>query len=69
MVFDFISLHIENAPYLQDDHLLDGWIFGNLVRPDTVWINGKAVVRDGRHIEREGISRRFQQAMTQLLSM
>ena len=66
---DFISLSVENAPYLDGDHLLDGWIFGNLVKPDTVWINGKAVVRQGRHIEREPISRRFQAAMTQLLSM
>ncbi len=66
---DFVSLNVENAPYLEGDHLLDGWIFGNLVKPETVWINGDVVVRQGRHIQRDAISRRFQAAMRQLLSM
>ncbi|NTJ41118.1 formimidoylglutamate deiminase [Agrobacterium larrymoorei] len=66
---DFVSLNIQNAPYLEGDHLLDGWVFGNLVKPNTVWINGKAMVRDGRHVRREEISRRFQQTMRQLLTV
>lgn len=65
---DFVSLNVENGPYLEGDHLLDGWIFGNLVKPDQVWINGRSVVRDGRHVLRETISRRFRQTMTELLS-
>lgn len=65
---DFVSLDTSVAPYLEGDHLLDGWIFGNLVKPHTVWINGKAMVRDGRHIKREEIARRFQHTMRQLLS-
>jgi cytosine/adenosine deaminase-related metal-dependent hydrolase len=65
---DFVSLDLENAPYLEGDHLLDGWIFGNLVKPDRVWVNGKTVVQQGRHAQREAISRRFRQAMKELLS-
>lgn len=65
---DFVSLDISAAPYLEADHTLDGWIFGKLAKPDAVWINGKAVVRDGRHIKREDIARRFRHTMRQLLS-
>ncbi|KIQ04677.1 N-formimino-L-glutamate deiminase [Agrobacterium tumefaciens] len=66
---DFVSLNVDNAPYLEGDHLLDGWIFGNLVKPDQVWINGRSVVRNGRHVLRETICQRFRQTMTQLLSV
>jgi formiminoglutamate deiminase len=66
---DFVSLNVDDAPYLEGDHLLDGWIFGNLVKPDQVWINGRSVVRNGRHVLRETISQRFRQTMVQLLSV
>ncbi|UHS55421.1 formimidoylglutamate deiminase [Agrobacterium vaccinii] len=65
---DFVSLSTANAPYLGCDNLLDGWIFGGLVKPETVWINGKAVVRDGLHVRREAISARFRETMKELLS-
>ncbi|WP_288429011.1 formimidoylglutamate deiminase [uncultured Agrobacterium sp.] len=65
---DLVSLDTSAAPYLEGDHLLDGWIFGNLVKPDNVWINGRSVVRDGRHVNREEIARRFRHTMSQLLS-
>ncbi|XUY26916.1 formimidoylglutamate deiminase [Agrobacterium sp. rho-8.1] len=65
---DIVSLDTSHAPYLEKDHLLDGWIFGGLVKPHTVWIHGKAVVRNGRHVARETISHRFHTAMKELLS-
>ncbi|MBB3946687.1 formiminoglutamate deiminase [Rhizobium skierniewicense] len=65
---DIVSLDTSHAPYLDKDHLLDGWIFGGLVKPDTVWIHGKAVVRNGRHVARETISSRFHKTMKELLS-
>ncbi len=65
---DFVSLSTANAPYLECDNLLDGWIFGGLVKPGTVWINGKAVVRDGLHVRREAISACFRETMKELLS-
>ncbi|MGV1915571.1 formimidoylglutamate deiminase [uncultured Agrobacterium sp.] len=69
MAADISSLNVDAAPYLQCDDILDGWIFGNLVKPRTVWIGGKAVVRDGAHIRRDEIARRFQHTMRQLLSV
>ncbi len=66
---DFSSLNVEAAPYLQGDDILDGWIFGNLVKPRDVWIGGKPVVRDGAHIRRDEIAGRFQHTMRQLLSV
>lgn len=66
---DLVSLDTSAAPYLEGDHLLDGWIFGDLVKPDRVWINGRSVVRDGRHVNREEIARRFRHTMRQLLSV
>ena len=65
---DFVSLDISRAPYLNVDTILDGWIFGGLVRPDTVWISGRLVVKDGHHIARSKISKRFNAAMASLLS-
>ena len=65
---DFVSLDSSKAPYLDGDDLLDGWVFGALLRPDTVWINGDTVVRDGRHRDREAITRRFHKTMAGLLS-
>ena len=66
---DFSSLNVDAAPYLQGDDILDGWIFGNLVKPRAVWIGGKPVVRDGAHIRRNEIAGRFQHTMRQLLSV
>ena len=65
---DFVALDISRAPYLNVDTILDGWIFGGLVRPDTVWISGRLVVKDGHHIARSKISKRFNAAMASLLS-
>lgn len=64
---DFMSLDTTMAPYLNRDDLLDGWIFAGLAKPQTVWIDGKAVVRDGRHVARDAISRRFLSVMKELL--
>lgn len=64
---DFMSLDTSVAPYLKRDDLLDGWVFAGLAKPKTVWINGRAVVRDGRHVARAAISRRFLKTMKELL--
>ncbi len=49
------------------DALLDAWIFsgqGNPVR--SVFVGGRCVVRDGRHIDREAIGAGFSRAMKEL---
>lgn len=65
---DIVSLDITKAPYLTRNHILDGWIFGGLVKPKNVWTYGKQVVRDGEHINRPQISTRFQQVMKVLIA-
>ena len=65
---DFVSLNMVEAPYLENDNLLDGWIFADVVRPDCVWVNGRKQVEGGRHVAREAISRRFRQTMASLVA-
>lgn len=51
------------------DTVLDAWIFAGgdgLVR--DVWSAGRAVVRDGRHVAREAVERRFRAVMADLLA-
>ena len=52
---------------LQDDTLLDAWIFASddrVVR--DVWSAGRHLVKDGRHIHRERIFHRFQETLQTL---
>lgn len=53
---------------LTDGALLDGWLFAagdRVVR--EVWSAGRAVVRDGRHADRDAIVARYRAAMTAVL--
>jgi len=52
----------------QGDAWLDSWIFaarGGAVR--SVWRDGRALVRDGRHVARERIAARYAQVLARLL--
>ena len=52
---------------LNGDALLDAWIFasaGNLVH--SVWIGGRKVVAEGRHVARDEIRARFGKVMREL---
>ncbi|PPU15659.1 formimidoylglutamate deiminase [Xanthomonas arboricola pv. corylina] len=52
-----------------DDALLDSWLFaarGGAVR--TVWRAGRAVVRNGRHVDRTRVAARFAGVLQSLLS-
>jgi formimidoylglutamate deiminase len=72
---DFVSLN-EKHPALVNalasrasDALLDAWVFassGDVV--DCVWVAGKKVVSQGRHVAREPIARRFVEVMKELHS-
>lgn len=48
------------------DAILDAWIFANGARVDAVWIGGRKLVSQGRHIRREAIAERFRTAMIAL---
>jgi formiminoglutamate deiminase len=50
------------------DAVLDAWIFCGHVRPDSVWVNGRKVVAEGRHIARDTVAARFRKAMRELAS-
>lgn len=66
---DFASLDARHpALYCREaDALLDGWIFasaGNVI--DCVWVAGRKVVADGRHVARDEIRRNFGRALQEL---
>lgn len=65
---DFVALdggHVSLAGK-QGDAVLDAWIFANGTRVDGVWVHGRKVVADGRHVARDAIAKRFRAAMTEL---
>jgi formimidoylglutamate deiminase len=64
---DFVSLTRKDAPHLNEDSLLDGWIFANSAEVDSVWINGRKRVVKGRHLDRDRISRQFRKVMQVLV--
>jgi formimidoylglutamate deiminase len=65
---DFFSLDKGDAQHLDEDTLLDGWIFAKAAQVDCVWIGGHKRVAGGRHVERERISRRFAATMQTILA-
>jgi formimidoylglutamate deiminase len=67
---DIVSLDAESAALAGrcGDAILDSWIFGANRSPvDCVWARGRKVVKDGRHVSRERIARRFRGAIEGLL--
>lgn len=65
---DLVSLNVKAAPHLAKDMILDGWIFGDLVKVSCVWTSGVKRVVGGKHLAREEISKRFTKVMNQLIS-
>jgi len=68
---DFVSLNEHHVALScrASDALLDAWIFassGDVV--DCVWVAGRKVVAEGRHVAREKIERGFVKAMKELRS-
>ncbi|MBD9371860.1 formimidoylglutamate deiminase [Rhizobium sp. ARZ01] len=64
---DFVSLRPYHDVPISGDGLLDSWIFARGVGVDCVWVNGRKLVKDGRHHAREAIARSFSEAMRALL--
>ncbi|WP_343313856.1 formimidoylglutamate deiminase [Brucella sp. BE17] len=64
---DFVALDVSKVPYLPHANLLDEWIFADNIHVDSVWVQGKKKVQNGRHIDRDEISRKFVGAMKELL--
>jgi formiminoglutamate deiminase len=51
------------------DSILDRWIFGGAAGEavERVWVRGKCVVNEGRHIERDRTAARFREALRRIL--
>lgn len=65
---DLVSLDA-NHPSVsgkRGDAVLDAWIFANGTSVHSVWVHGKKVVEQGRHIHREAIARKFRTVMIEL---
>jgi formimidoylglutamate deiminase len=68
-VADIIALAAPDgcSPPLED-RALDHWIFVAADRPvEAVWRRGRQVVRDGRHIARQSIVRRYAETLSRVL--
>ena len=68
---DFVSLNEEHVALScrSADALLDAWIFasaGDVI--DCVWVAGRKVVRQGRHVAREKIEKEFVKVMKEMRS-
>lgn len=65
---DLITLERRHDLPVAPESLFDEWIFAGGYRVDTVRVAGEPLVTDGRHRNREAISRRFAQTMRSLLA-
>lgn len=66
---DLVSLDTHHPAMLckEGDALVDAWIFsGGNAAIDCVWVAGRKVVANGRHIHRDEIRSTFYKAMTEL---
>lgn len=60
---DIVTLRHET---LKGDTILDGWIFANSALVEDVWVAGKRVVEQGRHVHRDTIASAFRSTMREL---
>jgi len=66
---DFIVIDTARAEFagVQPESLVDAWVFAP--RPGLLreaWVGGTQLVRDGRHVAREALARRYRTAIAQL---
>lgn len=67
--FVVLDLDTPGLAHRSHDDVLDGWIFGNDRSPIvSVVVDGREVVREGVHVEREAIARRYMQVLGRLLT-
>jgi formiminoglutamate deiminase len=67
---DFVALDVDHPSCFgrRGDALVDGWVFaGQRTLVDAAWRRGRQVVREGRHVAREPIVRRYRQTLKALL--
>lgn len=65
---DIVTLNRSDplTAHLQDDEIIDAWIFGGKNMVDCVWVRGEKLVAQGRHRERNAATRGFFNAIKSL---
>lgn len=66
---DFVELSGNDGFKADGDRMLDGFVFARSATVNRVWTGGVLRVRDGEHVARNAIARRFAEAMKRLLSV
>jgi formimidoylglutamate deiminase len=69
-IADIVALTERHPSMLErrGDALLDSWIFAGAPAIDCVWSAGRKVVREGVHVERERVARRYAAALASLMA-
>ncbi|CAN5364020.1 formimidoylglutamate deiminase [soil metagenome] len=65
---DFVTLTTEHPDTSQGDTVLDTWIFAGAGSIEHVWVGGKRVVQNGRHIHRDSITPRYRSVIRELIA-
>ncbi|MCZ7976428.1 formimidoylglutamate deiminase [Agrobacterium tumefaciens] len=65
---DFISLAATDHPWLNEQSVLDHFIFAGSPKPNCVWVGGEKLVADGRHRSRDQLQKRFKTVMNELFA-
>lgn len=68
---DLVTLRADHPGLVHrhGDRLLDGWIFGaGQPAVEGVWVRGRRLVTDGRHVARDAVARRYAAALRRLLA-
>ncbi|MBJ3776432.1 formimidoylglutamate deiminase [Acuticoccus mangrovi] len=65
---DLVTLDMSAVDWLPRAKTLDHFVFAEGIGIDGVWVGGAKRVADGRHVHRDQIAARFQQAMRDLLA-
>ncbi len=66
---DLVSLCVDEPGLIcrSGDALLDSWIFASPASAvDCVWVGGRKLVAQGRHLRRDGIRQRYRKALEEL---
>jgi cytosine/adenosine deaminase-related metal-dependent hydrolase len=63
----FVSLDTSACACPSRASLLDHWIFSDSIRVDSVWVAGRKLVSQGRHIRRDQTFAAYQRTMTDLM--
>ena len=65
---DLVALASDSWEGSDGDALLNGWIFARGVAVSDVWVAGRRVVHEGRHLLRDAATNRFRSTMRELLA-